>query len=144
MKGRVQSIEVSYFVHSTEDKERIDISVKNILGLGGDGMEEELEGHHGNRIIRVSCRITGETVQAVLERLVTGLAAESRKDVVSNVRAMMDEHFTLYLRLNKQSIVEGRLETGGRESVRIRVKPRLFLLREGAEQFYRSVFEGEG
>jgi len=144
MKGRVQSIEVSYFVHSTEDKERINASVRSVMGLNCDMMEEVLEGHHGNRIIRVSCRITGETVSAVLERLVAGLAAGSKKDVVSNIRAMTDEHFMLYLRLNKQSIVEGRLETGGRESVRIRVKPRLFLLREGAEQFYRSVFEGEG
>jgi RNA binding exosome subunit len=50
----------------------------------------------------------------------------------------LDEHSALYLRLDKQRLLSGRLELTDADPVRIRVKPRLYTAKGGA----RSLFAG--
>ncbi len=143
MKGPVQSVEVSYLVHMTEDKERLVKAVGRTLGLEAPGAEESLEGHHGNVIVRVEYHVTSDAASALFDRLVSALPAEAKREVASDLGTLMDEHSALYLRLDKQALVVGRLALGGEESVRVRVKPRLFALKGSALEFYRAAF-GEG
>jgi RNA binding exosome subunit len=142
VKSRIQSLEVSYFVHATEDEQKISYSVSKMLSLGPQSKEEGLEGHYGNRILHVSYHVTGEVAAAAFGVLLGGLTAGSKRELAKSINDIVDEHHTLYLRLNKQSLVEGKFEIGGSETIRLRVKPRLFLLKEGAEEFYRNMFEG--
>jgi RNA binding exosome subunit len=129
-------------VHSTEDKTKVQDSVRSLIGTEAEMHEDELEGHHGNRILRISSHTTGEPASRIFERLVAGLSEESRKEIISNIRTMMDEHSALFLRLNKQSLINGRIELGGNETIRVKVKPRIFQLSQGVEGFYRSVLAG--
>jgi len=140
LKGNIQSIEISFVVHSTEDEDRIKNSVRRLVGWEAEMNQEKLDGHHGNKILKISIHATGNVAAAVFERIVAGFSRESKREIASSMRMMMDEHSALYLRLNKQSLVCGRIELGGNETVRVKVKPRLFQLKQGAEGFYRSVF----
>lgn len=138
MESRIQSVEVSYLVHSTEDQQKLSRRLEEMLKMDVPGKADELEGHYGNKIVRVSYSMTGESASSFFANLVSSLPKEAKKELSRDLETMVDEHSALYLRLDKQSLVSGRLALGGAESVRVRVKPRLFLLRGGAAEFYRE------
>ncbi len=142
MKGVVQSVEVTYFVHATEDGAKVANSVSALLGIDPPPVEEVMDGHFGNRITRVRYHITGEDAAKVFGRLATGLDPSARKEIGRALGDFMDEHSALYLRLDKQRIVAGRLVLSTTDSVRVKVKPRLFAIREGAYEFYRTAIGG--
>ena len=143
MASPVQSLEISYLVHATEDQDRISSAVKTTLEIRTAPATEELEGHFGNKILHVSYRLTGEEASSAFASLARNLPKSARKELFENLGGNLDEHSTLYLRLDRQSLVGGRLAFGGAESVRLRVKPRLFLMKGGALDFFRRAL-GEG
>ena len=138
MESRIQSVEVSYLVHSTEDQHKLSRRVEEMLKMDVAGKADELEGHYGNKILRVSYHMTGESASSFFANLASSLPEEAKKELSRDLERMVDEHSALYLRLDKQSLVSGRLALGGAESVRLRVKPRLVLLRGGAVEFFRE------
>jgi RNA binding exosome subunit len=131
---------VSYLAHATEDKDRLAAAVERMLKVSAPEVAE-LEGHHGNKILHIRYHATGEAAAAIFDRIVAGLEPETRKEIATSLQAMTDEHGALYVRLDKQTLFKGKLKIGGRDSLRVRIKPRLFLLKEGAKEFYREAFE---
>jgi len=142
LKGVVQSVEVTYLVHATEDVAKVADSVSSVLGIGAPPTEEAMEGHFGNRISRVRFHVTGEDAQNVFEKLVAGLEPSARKDVSRGLENFLDEHSALYLRLDKQEIIGGLLSLSETDAVRVKVKLRLFALKSGAIEFYRTKVGG--
>ncbi len=136
MKGPIQSVEVSYFVQATEDETRIAESVSRALGLDGPPSKEELQGHYGNPILHVRYHIISEGAGAVFKRIVSMLPEEPKEELVRSISEHLDEHNALYLRLDKQLIMDGRFGLSDSDPVRVKVKPRLFLLKQGAPAFY--------
>jgi RNA binding exosome subunit len=118
LKGPVQSLEVSYFVHATEDSQTLAKAVSALLSVDTAPEEEQMEGHFGNTITRVRYHLTGEEAAAALGSIVARLS-------------------TLMKRL-----VAGTLEEGTGDPVRIKVKPRGFLLHGGAKEFYSKILFG--
>ncbi len=139
LKGPIQSVEVSYLVHATEDPEKLGEAVRRVLGVSSPPETEELEGHFGNKIVNTRHHLTGDSASSTLSSLVGSLSAEARSEVLRNLRLMMDEHGALYLRLDKQSFFAGKLALAQGNVVRVRVKPRLFKVRGGVEEFFRDV-----
>ncbi len=138
MKGPVQSVEVSYLVHATEDGDRLGKAVRERLKIGPTAEIEDLEGHFGNRILRARHHLTGEDASLALASLSSSLTAEARRELLGNLAAMIDEHSALYVRLDKQSFLAGGLSLSNADPVRVRVKPRLFIVRGGAAEFFRE------
>jgi RNA binding exosome subunit len=139
LKGPIQSLEVTYLVHATEDASRIWSAVAGLLVVPTEVGYERLEGHFGNEILRAKLRLTGNEASDALKRLVEALPARMKKELSSHVEAYLDEHGTLFLRLDKQALVSGVLALGSADPVRFRVKPRLFLMKASAPQFYRRL-----
>ena len=139
MKGPVQSVEVSYFVHATEDPQTLAKAVSTLLSVDTTPEEEQMEGHFGNAIIRVRYHLTGEEAAAALGNIVARLPTQMKGKLERSIEELMDEHHALYLRLDKQRLVAGTLEEGTGDPVRIKVKPRGFLLRGGAKEFYSRI-----
>jgi RNA binding exosome subunit len=48
-----------------------------------------------------------------------------RRRIASEVEKYVDEHGKLYLRLDKQSLVDGLIKAGAEDVVRVKLKPRL-------------------
>lgn len=136
MKGPVQSVEVTFLLHATEDQAKVSESVGRLLSVGAAPEVEELEGHFGNKIVRVRYHLTGAEASSAVASLAARMPAALKDELRDKVEEMVDEHSALFLRLNKQRLVEGVLEEGTEDPVRIRVKPRVFLLRGGAKEFY--------
>jgi RNA binding exosome subunit len=143
LRGPVQSVEVSYLVHATEDSERLGEAIQLALGITSSPEEQELEGHFGNTIIRARHHLTGDSAASVLTSLVASLTAPARKEALLKLEESIDKHGILYLRLDKQSFLAGALVLSDGDAVRVRVKPRLFTLKGSAREFFRSALGGD-
>ena len=142
MKSAIQSLEVSCLLHETEDMEKVNSVVAGLVGSDVTPEVEEMTGHFGNRIRRVSFQLHGieatKSFQGIVERLPQG----SRADLAKNVGQYLDEHSSLFLRFDKQRLVRGEVEIGTNDSVRIKVKPRAYQIRGRADEFFVSILMG--
>ncbi len=144
MKGPIQSLSVSYLAHATEDDGLVVEAVKKYI-TGEVGFDkEELEGHYGNAISHVEFHLTGTDAEQAFSRIVRGLSEESKRDLLRNISDHVDEHSALFLRLDKQRLVSGTLCIGETDPVRVKVKPRVFLLKGGGAKFYSDLIAGGG
>jgi len=144
LKGPIQAVEVSYLIHATEDAPRIKERVEKALGVHGPREEYELEGHFGNRITRVRCHLLGEEASRVVETLASRLPPGAKRELRDSLEKNVDEHSAFYLRLDKQLLMAGTVGLGTSDSVRLKIKPRLFLLKGGGPEFYREVLRLDG
>jgi RNA binding exosome subunit len=142
LKGPIMALEVTYLVHATEDEGKVDAAVSMMLGRAAPPEREMLEGHFGNRIVKSMVHLTGEEAGAAFRNVLGILTVEARKEVTSNIRSFIDEHSALFLRLDKQRLVAGAGALGAGDAVRIKVKPRKFLMAKEAGEFYLGIMEG--
>lgn len=142
MKGPIQAVEVSYLLHATEDPVRVGNAVREVLGVDVRPEVEELEGHFGNKITRVRHHATGEAAGLVFSRLAARMPPAMKAELLEGLEGTVDEHSALYLRLDKQLLLAGGIAFASTDPVRLRVKPRLFMMKRGGSDFYRQVFGG--
>jgi RNA binding exosome subunit len=137
----IQSVEVSCFVHGTEDEKRVKDSIMGFLNIEEEPAEEMLEGHFGNRIIHASWHLTGDDAWLTFRRLIEAIGKDGRAEVLRDLVSLTDEHGALYLRVNKQSLIRGTPLLSSSDPVRVRVKPRGFMMKGTPEQFYGRLLE---
>lgn len=136
MKGPIQSFEITYLIHATEDQQKLEGAIAKLLQIEGQPVVERLEGHFGNEILSVRLHVVGEEANLAFKTVVARLPIYLKAGVLANIGAFIDEHSSFFLRLDKQQLVAGNLALGSGDSVRLKVKPRLFLLKGGAAEFY--------
>lgn len=144
MKSPIQAVEVSYFVQATEDPEGLDRRIRVLLDIQGQGEVDSLEGHFGNKILHVRHHLIGSEAERVVEALATNLPAEVKGELDESMAKSIDEHSALYLRLDKQMLMTGRMGLGTSDPIRIKLKPRLFTVRGELQDFYRRVMRLHG
>ena len=122
MKGPIQSVEVSYLVQATEDGARLGEAVTGLFGPLGEALSEELEGHFGNKILRVSYHATGQEAGLAFETLLSKMDQGLKRVLRDELPSHLDERSALYLRLDKQEMVLGHLALGESDAIRMRFK----------------------
>jgi RNA-binding protein len=137
----IQSIEITYFVHATEDREKILRAVERMLGVPGPELER-LEGHFGNEILKGRIHVTGESASKVFMTIVSGMSKNLIREIGDNITKYLDEHSSLFLRFDKQALVLGSFVLGEADTVRIKVKPRTYLVKGGGSSFFRELMGG--
>jgi len=137
----VQSVEVSCFVHATEDREVIADSLSRTVTGEVQPEEEKLEGHFGNPIFHVRYHLKGEEGVVAMGRIAYLLSRETKDKIMRELGHLIDEHNALYLRFSKQSLVAGKLEMGTEDPVRVRVKPRGFVPRGEIMGLYKILLD---
>ncbi|MDE1857659.1 MAG: hypothetical protein KGI26_01140 [Thaumarchaeota archaeon] len=142
MKSLIQSVEVTYLVHETEDQEKLGRAAAELVGAGSVPEAEPLEGHFSNKITRARIHIVGDEAESAARKIFEAMSKELRQEILSGIRAFVDEHSALYLRFDKQLLVQGTLALGSGDSVRVKVKPRLFQAKGSAPEFYGRLLEG--
>ena len=142
MKGPIQSLEVTYLIHATEDQQKVHEAIAAVLVVKVQPVIERLEGHFGNEILSVRLHFVGEEAMEAFRGVVARLPKDLKASLVSRIGELLDEHSAFYLRLDKQKLVVGILALGSGDTVRLKVKPRLFLLKGGAAEFYVSLIRG--
>ena len=141
MKSRIQSVEVNYFVPATEDPGRLEKALAGLLGKEVPLEAEPMEGHFGNEITRMRAHVTGAEAEAALRRVFSMMPRGLGLEVAASLGSLVDEHSSLFLRFDKQLLVQGKLAPGSGDPVRVKVKPRLYQMGSAAPEFYRRLLE---
>jgi RNA-binding protein len=142
MSSAVQSLELSYFLHATEDEEKVRRAVAALLGGDLPVERQEAEGHHGNQIIWIRHRLTGDDAGAALRKIVSQLGEDERMAILGDLGNALDEHNALYIRLSKQVLVmKGTAVLTSSDPIRVKVKPRSYLLKGDPARFYARLLE---
>jgi len=142
LKGPIQSVEVTYFVHATEDSAKLQRAVADLVGSETIPQEERLEGHFGNEILRARLHLTGDQAESGFENMASKIPMDVMKQVLADLPSHLDEHSALFLRFDKQSLVRGSVALGSSDPVRVKVKPRGFMMKGGAAPFYQRLLGG--
>ena len=143
MKGAIQSLDVSYLLHATEDADRVAAAVRELIGSEAPFEFEDLEGHFGNSIRKVSLHLHGEDATGAFTRLTARMPVMLKKSVAGDIDRLVDEHSSLYLRFDKQQLVQGGIAAGHDDAIRLKVKPRAFLVHGHARDFFLGQLKGK-
>jgi len=141
LKAAVQSVEVSCFVHATEDRAIIADSLSRTVTGDVQPEEEEMEGHFGNPILHVRYSLKGEEGVVAMGKIAYLLSKETKDKIMRELALLIDEHNALYLRFSKQSLVAGKFEIGSEDSIRVRVKPRGYVPRGEIMDLYKILLD---
>jgi len=131
-------VTLSYFVHATEDAERLNRTVCEAFGVNESELgRESLEGHYGNKLEFVKAHLVGGRAEQVVKRIAKRLTDDSKRLLQAQLENSMDEHDALYLRMDRQSIDEG-FSISDQEPIRVKIKPKF---RAGDRETMRQAFE---
>lgn len=145
MSSTVQSLQVSYFLQMTEDEGKVKKAVASLLGADYPEERQLADGHFGNSIVWVRHHLTGREAEAALRSIVSRIAEADRRAIVGHLDESIDEHKALYIRLSKQVLVmNGSGVLAGSDPIRVKVKPRSFVVKGDPEGLYARLLEVAG
>lgn len=122
-------MEISFFVHATEDTDKCMIAVKNIIPSHLQSeitfVEETLQGHHDNPITVFKTTVRKETLATDLVRYFFSKLEEFDKELVfSDMESRIDDRGNLYIRLDKQEAYSGNTRLGQMDPIHIKIRIR--------------------
>ncbi len=120
------SAETSFHLHATEDEERCLSAFTQVLNLDRQLFNRSvLVGHYGNDVKRYVAHLTGRQADEWSKYTLARIEEDQRRILASTVDRYIDEHGKLYIRLDKQSLMDGVLRLGASDAVRVKMKPRV-------------------
>jgi len=130
-------LEISFYVHATEDDEKILNALDKNFNLNKSLFEIiQLEGHYGNPILRCYSSINDDLAQKIFETIFKRLEPSQKQTVLGTLEQYIDSSKSLYVRLDKPNLCEGRLTLGKANSVHFKFKPKKKYLKDALD-FYR-------
>ncbi|MBI2648626.1 MAG: hypothetical protein HYU03_00640 [Thaumarchaeota archaeon] len=134
-------MEVSCFIHATEDEGKVAGAIASELKISGEPHRERLDGHFGNEVIHLRYHLTGEEAWIAFSVIADRLGRDNLHALLQGLDSAIDEHSALFLRFSKQDLVMGRLALSASDPIRVRVKPRQFMIRGDVTRFYGQLLE---
>ncbi|MFQ6011896.1 MAG: RNA-binding domain-containing protein, partial [Nitrososphaerales archaeon] len=118
-----QEGEISFFAHATEDLEKLVEGVSVRLNIPIETFERTKgEGHFGNPIQINRAHFGHEESEALVKKIVGEIETEEKVTLGHEIDNHIDSKGTLYLRLDKQELMLGRLTLGEKDPIRIKIK----------------------
>ena len=122
----VAYVDVRFCAHATEDPDKVMEAIHNILP--SDNIEDisfkrsGLEGHYGNPITFFETRIKDkETIRALVENLSANLSSLDKEELDRTINRYVEKG-SLYIRLDKQAALQGKIKLVTSDPIRIRIR----------------------
>jgi len=122
----VAYVDVRFCAHATEDVDKVVMAVQNVLP--SDHIEDisfkrsNLEGHYGNPIAFFDARIKDkETVRALVENLSANLNMLDKEELGRTINRCVEKG-SLYIRLDKQAALKGKIKLVTSDPIHIRIR----------------------
>ena len=119
-------VDVRFCAHATEDLDKVMEAVQNILP--SDHIDDitfdrkNLEGHYGNPITFFETRIKDKvTVKALVEKLSSNLSSLDKNELDRMINRCIEKG-SLYIRLDKQAALKGKIKLATSDPIRIRIR----------------------
>ncbi|MFN4336010.1 MAG: RNA-binding domain-containing protein [Candidatus Nitrosocaldus sp.] len=128
------SADIELIVHATESLDKVIDALNNTLGIRSSMLTREvLTGHHGNEIILIKGSVKGDEARYLAGRLVGSLSNADISSLYREFDLYTDNRSSLYIRISKQEMVNGKIKLSQSDAVRIRLKV--------AKRMHRATFE---
>jgi hypothetical protein len=124
-KPPIGYIEIRVSAHATEDPQKIQTAVRNLLPaeLAETLVFEQanLTGHHGNPIILFTATLTDKkTLPATLQKIGSSLNSLDKEALCENLKLHLEKR-NMYLRFDKQSAFLGTIRFGQNDPVHFKI-----------------------
>jgi RNA-binding protein len=124
-KPPIAYIDIRVFAHATENPEKVQSAVKNLLTeeLAENLLFEKstLEGHHGNPINLFTVRLTDKKqLPVMMQKIASTLSAIDKEELDRDIKLHLEKG-NLYLRLNKQSAFLGAAKFTQNDPIHVKV-----------------------
>jgi RNA binding exosome subunit len=124
-KPPIAYIDVRVFAHATEDPDKVQIAVRNLLPMELAQtlvfQKTSCTGHHGNPIILFTSKLTDKKLlPTALEKIGKGLGALDKEELSRNIKLHLEKG-NLYLRFDKQSAFLGALKFSQNDPIHLKI-----------------------
>ena len=135
-----RTIEITFVIHETENIDKFLSHLFEIFGLSDTDLSiKKTEGHHRNIIQLIRAYLIRDRVPEITEKILSSINIADLKTINNNLLYYLDDKFTLYLRFNKQDIIDNVLTLSYDDSVRIKMKPKIKLNKDKAIASYKEL-----
>ena len=115
-------VDVRAFCYVTEDEQRVEDALGQLLPAEYELDRAESEGHYGDPILVLSARVESEAgMQAVLDGL-GALPDDERDRLGAELDERVDEDCSFFVSLDKQAAAGGEVRLGEGISLRVKVE----------------------
>ncbi len=125
----VREVEISAFSHATEDEDKVEEAMKNLLPEENRDLwltRKTLKGYHGDPITIVTGKIrTNKGATGVLRRVAHELSSLDQQRLLDELEVRLDEGGNLYIRLDKQSAYLGKVRLLETDPVKMKFRLRV-------------------
>ncbi|HWY28240.1 MAG TPA: RNA-binding domain-containing protein [Candidatus Sulfotelmatobacter sp.] len=118
------SVKISTITHATEDPEKVSRAIRNLsLSEPSLGFKvNRAKGHHGNEIAtRVLTIRNAKKSEIFLKNIWSSLSHLDRTEVFSSLASRIDSAGTMFLRIDKQEALKGRIRLENTDPVKIEI-----------------------
>ena len=124
-KYPIAYVEIRVFSHATEDLEKVQVAVRNVLP---EALAENLAftklsliGHYGNPIVLLEAKLSDKVLlPSALGKIASALSALDKEQLNSEVKQHIEKH-NLYLRLDKQNAFLGTLKLATNDPIHFKI-----------------------
>ncbi|MDG6928109.1 MAG: exosome protein [Nitrososphaerota archaeon] len=117
MRGKVRTIEAAAFVHETEDRQKIEAAIKNLIPRASI-QEEDLQGHYGTSIKKINLKVEGPGTDEETTSLLSKMGAFEKGDIYSRIMEGIERN-KIYIRIDKQELVRNLIKLNGDNQIKI-------------------------
>ncbi len=119
-------IDIRFLAHATENLDKVIAAAQNVLPI--NHMEDiafnkmNLRGHYGNPITFFEAKIKNrEAIRALVENLSSRLSALDKETLHREIQLHLEKG-SLYIRLDKQAALQGKLKLCTSDPIRLRIR----------------------
>jgi RNA-binding protein len=134
--------EVNLVLHATEDGGKVLHAIEDVLLLQSELFSSSpSDGHHKNKILLLKAILSSHEAGKLASRIISHLNSVDREQLSRLLDEYSDEKGNLYIRLDKQSICQGRVSLSETDAIRIRFRPVKRYRPSGSIESYRGLFQ---
>ncbi len=119
-------VDIRFSAHATEDVNKVMEAFHNVLPHQEPEnivfKQYNLEGHYGNPITFFETKIKNrQTIGILVERLSNSLSSLDKEELSTNISRYCEKG-SLYIRLDKQAALQGKIKLVTSDPIRIRIR----------------------
>lgn len=137
---RFSAAEVDLVLHATEAADRVSKSISDSLQILPEKFSRmPTEGHFKNKILLLKANLSSQEAAALALRVKSLLNSGDKNELYRNLVRYLDEKGSLYLRIDKQRLCQGKVSLSESDSIRIRFRPVKRYRPTGSVDSYRGL-----
>lgn len=114
-------VSIDVIVHATEDIEKFYESFNEMFGLEKEEFStSHVSGHFDNPITTLSTKLSKKEASKFLDKFLENISESQKNEIIEQIEERT-ENSTMYLRLDKQDFVQGKIKFNEREAIRLKI-----------------------